>query len=430
MAHKASGSSKVSLLPLISLASVPLIMVLGNSMLIPILPTMQNQLHISKFQASLVITLFSVPAGIIIPLAGFLSDRYGRKVVIIPALLLYAIGGLAAGFAAMLLSKPFLMIMIGRVLQGLGAAGTAPIAMALAGDLFQGSARSKALGLIEASNGLGKVLSPILGVLIAMIIWYAAFFAFPALCVPAALAIWFFIKEPKQTNEPQKVKEYVQSLRTIFRREWKWLLTSYLAGASALFILFGVLFYLSQILEDKYRIDGLIKGGILAIPLLAMSTASYITGSKIKKQKKLMKTLIIIGMMLIGTPLGLASFIKNTYLLLFLLVVTGIGTGLVLPCLNMLITSAVSREERGIVTSLYGSVRFLGVAVGPPAFTWLMEQSRMLMFLSISGLAVLSAVLSMFLIRVAAPPPSPHLTPGSPHFEFMRRIAAKRKSRA
>lgn len=430
MAQTASGSFKVSLLPLIALGSVPLIMVLGNSMLIPILPTMQEQLHISKLQASLVITLFSVPAGIIIPLAGFLSDRYGRKIVIIPALLLYAIGGLVAGFAAMFLSKSYLIIMLGRVLQGLGAAGTAPIAMALAGDIFQGGARSKALGLIEASNGLGKVLSPILGLLIAMITWYAAFFAFPALCIPAALAIWFFIKEPKQTKEPQKVKQYLQSLRIIFRREWKWLLTAYLAGASALFILFGVLFYLSQILEEKYKIDGLLKGSILAIPLLAMSTTSYITGAKIKKQKKLMKSLIITGMLLIGTPLAIASFITNTYVLLALLVVTGIGTGLVLPCLNMLITSAVSREERGIVTSLYGSVRFLGVAVGPPIFTWLMVQSRIMMFLSVAGLAVVSAFLSLFMIRVSSPQSPTSLFPGSTQFELARKFLAKRKSRA
>lgn len=430
MAQTATDSSKISLMPLIALGSVPLIMVLGNSMLIPILPTMQGQLHISKFQASLVITLFSVPAGIIIPLAGFLSDRYGRKIVIIPALLLYAIGGLVAGFAAMFIDKPYVMIMIGRILQGLGAAGTAPIAMALAGDIFQGGARSKVLGLIEASNGLGKVLSPIFGVLIAMIIWYAAFFAFPVLCVPAALAIWFFIKEPKQDKEPQKVKQYLQSLRNIFRREWKWLLTAYLAGANALFILFGVLFYLSQILEEKYKIDGLLKGGILAIPLLAMSTTSYITGAKIKKQKKLMKTLIITGMLLIGTPLAVASFINNTYMLLFLLVITGVGTGLVLPCLNMLITSAVSKEERGIVTSLYGSVRFLGVAIGPPVFTWLMEESRILLFLSVAGLAALSAFLSMFLIHVSSPQASSALSPGNSQFEYVRRLLAKRKSRA
>ncbi|BCJ85352.1 MFS transporter [Effusibacillus dendaii] len=431
MEQTASNGKKLSLLPLIALGSVPLIMVLGNSMLIPILTTMQEELNISKFQASLVITLFSVPAGIIIPLAGFLSDRFNRKTVIIPSLILYALGGLIAGVAAWLLDKPFGVIMAGRVLQGIGAAGTAPIAMALAGDIFKGAARSQALGLIEASNGLGKVLSPILGVLVAFIVWYAAFFAFPVLCIPAALAIWFFIKEPKKKSEPQSIKQYVSSLKSIFEKEWKWLMTAYFTGASALFILFGVLFYLSQILEEQYKIDGLPKGGILAIPLLAMSSTSYITGAKIKKRKGLMKSLIVTGMLLVAVPLGLAAIIKNTYILLALLVISGIGTGLVLPCLNMLITSAVNMEKRGIVTSFYGSVRFLGVAIGPPVFTWLMEISRAVMFFSVAGLALVAAGLSMWLIRVPdseKKPPAP--TPGSIPHETMRNILAKKKARA
>ncbi|WP_018130750.1 MFS transporter [Effusibacillus pohliae] len=430
MAQTASDRSKVSLLSLIALGSVPLIMVLGNSMLIPILPTMQEQLQITKFQASLVITLFSVPAGIIIPLAGFLSDRYNRKLVIIPALILYALGGLLAGIAVLLFAKPFAVIMTGRVLQGIGAAGTAPIAMALAGDIFQGAARSKALGIIEASNGLGKVLSPILGVLLSMITWFAVFFAFPLLCVPAALAIWFFIKEPKKDKAAQKVTHYLRALKVIFKREWKWLLTAYFAGASALFILFGVLFYLSHLLEDKYAIDGLLKGAILAVPLLAMSSTSYITGANIKKQKRLMKTLIVTGMLLIAIPLGLASFVTNAYVLLGLLVMSGIGTGLVLPCLNMLITSAVSMEERGIVTSFYGSVRFLGVAIGPPVFTWLMDLSRLVMFLSVAGLAFLSAALAMWLIRVPAEKPESPPAPNSIASESLRKLLAKRKARA
>ncbi|EGK14318.1 major facilitator superfamily transporter YitG, partial [Desmospora sp. 8437] len=60
--------SKVLVLAILS--AVPVIMVLGNSMLIPVLPTIQSDLKISPLQVSLLITLFSIPAGIIIPLSG------------------------------------------------------------------------------------------------------------------------------------------------------------------------------------------------------------------------------------------------------------------------------------------------------------------------------------------------------------------------
>lgn len=402
-------------------------------MLIPVLPTMQNTLGISKFQASLVITLFSVPAGIIIPLSGVLSDRYGRKVVIIPALLLYAVGGVVAGAAASFMSKPYTVIMVGRVLQGIGASGTAPIAMALAGDIYKGAARSKALGLLEATNGLGKVLSPILGVLVAFIAWFAAFWAFPLICVPTAFAVWYFIKEPKKHKASQNMSSYFKTVKNIFKRDWVWLTSAYYAGSIVLFNLFGVLFYISQILEDKYNIDGLPKGGILAVPLLAMAITSYTTGALIKKQLRLMKSLIVIGLLTVMGSLVLAAFFTSPYILLGLLVFTGIGTGLVLPCLNTLITSAVSKEERGIVTSLYGSVRFLGVAFGPPIFGWLMEMSSWIMFVSISVLAAIGAVLTIFFIK----PPSSDSNNHPPtyrtepmEYENLRRSLARKRARS
>lgn len=395
------AGTKIHLLPLLALATVPLIMVLGNSMLVPILPQMQEEIGISKFQSSLVITLFSVPAGLIIPLAGFLSDHFNRKVVIVPALLLYGLGGVVAGVSALLLDNPYTMIMVGRVLQGIGAAGTAPIAMALAGDIWTGAARSKSLGLIEASNGLGKVLSPILGVLIAYIVWYAAFFAFPAICVIAAALVYFFVKEPKKTGPKQSLKQYLSSVKKTFKKQYKWLLTAYLAGAAALFVLFGILFYISQILEEKYQVPDLLRGVILAGPLLAMATTSYITGSKIKDNMKLMKVLLVTGLIMLGAPLAVAAFFTNPYVELSLLVVSGIGTGLTLPCLNTLITSATQKEERGAVTSLYGSVRFLGVAAGPPVFGALMNTPKV-MYFSMAALAAVCAALAYFLIHPKA----------------------------
>src|SRR5690606_27932035 len=257
-------------------------------------------------------------------------------------------------------------MLTGRILQGLGAAGTAPITMALVSDLYKKDERSSALGTIEAANGLGKVVSPILGSLIALITWYALFFTFPILTVPIALALWFFVKVPEQNRNPQPLSQYKENLTKTWKRQGGWLLVAFLAGALTLFIMFGVLFFLSDLLEKRYKIDGVLKGLILAIPLLAMSSTSLWAGRHVKQETRTMKRFIVVGLFIVAIGMGIVPFVSNTYVLMADLVGIGIGSGLILPCLNTLITSSVGSKERGIITSLYNGVRFLGVALGPP----------------------------------------------------------------
>lgn len=375
-------------------------------MLIPVLPKMKTELNVTQFQTSLIISVFSIAAAISIPILGYLSDRFSRKAVIIPALILYGSGGLLAGAAAAWFSNAYTWILAGRIMQGMGAAGTAPIAMALAGDLFKGSEQSKVLGLVEASNGFGKVISPIIGSLLALLFWYAAFFAFPIFCFLSVLLTIFFIKEKKAEKEPPPVKKYIKGLVSVFKTEGRWLFAAYLTGASCLFTLFGILFYISDILEKDHHIDGLLKGAILAIPLLFMTTTSYITGSNIGKKMSLMKKLIVIGCLLMTASFASLMFFTKLLPFFAVLVVSSIGTGLVLPCINSFITGSVPSDRRGFVTSLYGSVRFLGVAIGPPIFSTLMEWSRSGMFLSTAGLTLLCGILCMMLIHVAKKKPS------------------------
>lgn len=391
MAHNAKN--------LIGLTGIPLVMVLGNSMLIPVLPTMKAQLDLTGFQSSFVITAFSVAAGLVIPFAGFLSDRFNRKLVISLGLSLYGIGGLLAGLAALWWDQPYMMILLSRILQGIGAAGTAPIAMALVGDLFNGSAESRALGLLETSNGLGKVLSPIFGSLLGLIVWYAVFLAFPVLCGVALLLFLLLVKEKQQKKEPLPGKQYLQSIARVFRKHGKWLIPAFFIGSICLFTLFGVLFYLSDLLEETYHIKGVLKGGFLAIPLLAMSSTAYVTGAIIKKKLTLMRLFIIVGLLMLTASYVLASFSRNAYWLIGILVIGSIGTGFILPCLNSMIIGAVKKSERGMITSLYNGVRFIGVAVGPPVFTWLLRFSTDVMFYSIASLTALFALIAFWLIR-------------------------------
>ncbi|GBF32982.1 multidrug and toxin extrusion family efflux pump protein [Desulfocucumis palustris] len=385
-----------------ALSGVPFIMVLGNSMIIPVLPAIKSAFGLTDFKLSLIISLFSIPAGLIIPLAGFLSDRYGRKIVILPSLVLYGLGGVMAGLAAIFFKEAaFPVILGGRVLQGIGAAGTAPIAMALCGDLFQGKERSKTLGIIEAANGFGKVISPILGAAIGLIVWYAVFLFFPLVVIPITLGLWFLVKEPKSNRTTQKVNEYLNSVKKIFEKKSAMLLTSFLAGMVALLVLFGVLFFLSEFLEKTYNLKGVIKGFALAVPVLFMSATSFATGLLIKKKVKLMKWLVVAGLSVIAGSMALLGIFQNNTILFFVgISLAGVGTGLTLPCLNTIITSSCAAERRGIVTSLYGSVRFFGVAFGPPAFGILLGQGRPFMFWSAAGLAAVAAISSLLLIRV------------------------------
>ena len=357
---------------IISLASVPLIMTLGNSMLIPILPIMEEKLEITKLESSYIITVYSIVAILCIPIAGYLSDRYGRKKIIVPALILTGIGGLIAGLASWKMDHAFSVILIGRILQGIGASGAMPIVLPLVGDMFRREDEaSTTLGIIETSNTIGKVLSPILGSALTAIIW----FSIPVFCAVSVLMIIFLIKEKRdQSEEPMPFKKYWGLIQDVFREHKRWLIAIFIIGATLMFILFGFLFYLSSILEDKFHFDGIIKGLLLAIPLLALSIAAYVTGKKIEDRLKLMKWITFIGIVLAGCSVAVISFADHFIYLIIIFLICGTGIGMALPCMDALITESIDKSIRGAITSIYSSMRFIGVAAGPPVIALLMKK--------------------------------------------------------
>src|SRR5690625_4961951 len=222
---------------IISLASIPLIMTLGNSMLIPILPLMEEELEITKVQSSYMITMYSIVAIFLIPIAGYLSDRFGRKKVIIPALVITGIGGLIAGWDAWKMDNPFVMILLGRILHGVGASGAMPIVLTLVGDIFRNDEEASAtLGMIETSNTIGKVLSLIFGSLLAGIVWFMPFFSIPVFSVISVLLVIFLIKNKQEEEEkPQPFKEYWQQIKSVLREHKRWLIAVFLIGAILMF---------------------------------------------------------------------------------------------------------------------------------------------------------------------------------------------------
>lgn len=380
---------------IISLASVPLIMTLGNSMLIPILPLMESKLDISKLQSSYIITVYSVVAIFFIPIAGYLSDRFARKKVLVPALILTGIGGLIAGIASWKMTDPFTVILIGRILQGIGASGAMPIVLPLVGDLFHRDEESATLGVVETANTVGKVLSPILGSVLTAVVWFLPFFSIPVFSFISVLMIIFLIRDQADTREEVLTfATYWSNIQQVFREHSRWLIAVFIIGAILMFILFGFLFYLSSILEDNFDIEGIKKGLLLAIPLLSLSIASYVTGKKIGDNLQVMKWVTFIGIVLASVSVAVISFMSHFVYLLIIFLICGTGIGMALPSLDALITKSIDTSIRGAITSIYSSMRFIGVAAGPPVIAVLMKEQIVWMVLLLTICALVAGVLA------------------------------------
>lgn len=394
------------------LSLVPFVMVLGNSMLIPVLPAIKTHLHLTPVQTGLVITAFSLPAAITIPFAGALSDRIGRKPVMVPALVLYGLGGILAGLGAWLLPGRFGPVLAARILQGIGAGGTYQLALALAGDVFQSAERARAVGYLEASNGIGKVVSPLLGALAAMVVWFLPFFVYGAIAVPAALGVFAAVPEPDRPPKRQGLGDYAARLKEIAKSRGAALAAGYGAGMLVLSALFGVLSLVSDELESRFRLSQMVRGGIIAIPVGVMALVAFLGGLYLQKRPAHLKLLAVVGLALAAASLGPMGVVRSPlWAVVTLAALLGLGTGMTLPAVNMLVTSAAAREQRGAVTALYGTVRFGGVAVGPPLFGLALEPvPRLVVF----GLTALAAAGLGYAMAAVQPPNVKGAEPAAP----------------
>lgn len=328
----------------------------------PALPTIAETFGLTDARAGLVISMFAVPGILAGPILGMLSDRYGRRPVIIPCLLIYGLAGVAV-----LAVQEFILVLLLRFVQGLvGGSILASLALTVVGDVYEGHTRNTMMGMTSASVTVTAALAPAIGGALAVISWDAPFAAY-GLSVVVAAAVYLFLEEPVRNDNGGSLDfGYLRdALEAVPTRP---AIGLYIANFASFALYFGgVLTAVSFILSDAYglgsgRIGSLITGAMLVSAVVAVLNGRLVRYAT--EQQLIAVGFISYGVGLLGTWLA-----GSTTAVLGALVFFGIGHGLVLPSVASGLAGLAPTRYRGGVMSIRTSLVLSSQAVGPPLFT-------------------------------------------------------------
>ena len=199
---------------LLTLFFTMIVVMIGFGIIIPIMPFYVEHFGVGGTGLGLLMALFSTMQFIFSPFWGSLSDRYGRKKIML-------IGAFGSGLSLILsgLAPTYWLLLAARALGGILSAATMPTAMAYVGDSTDERGRGAGMGLIGAAMGVGMVIGPGLGGWMSEISLAAPFFLAGGLGLLSMLPIWFILPEslPEARRTQGKVALHGPQLAVLWK---------------------------------------------------------------------------------------------------------------------------------------------------------------------------------------------------------------------
>ncbi|WP_342509740.1 multidrug efflux MFS transporter NorA [Sporosarcina sp. FSL K6-2383] len=184
---------------------------LGIGLVIPVLPTIMNELDISGTVVGYMVAAFAITQLIFSPFAGRWADKYGRKIMIVLGLFIFGFSEFLFGFG-----KSVEVLFISRMLGGVSAAFIMPAVTAFIADITTTTTRSKALGYMSAAISTGFIIGPGIGGFLAEIGTRVPFYSAGVLGAFAAILSLILLTEPERAAEEVPTPGQVTGIRRVF----------------------------------------------------------------------------------------------------------------------------------------------------------------------------------------------------------------------
>ena len=331
----------------------------GIGLIIPIMPQFLGTFGAAGQVLGFLIAIFSFAQFIFSPISGDLSDRLGRKKIIIFGLFIFGASQLAFSF-----STELWMLFVARFFSGMGAAFLIPPMMAFVADITSYEGRGKGMGLLGASMSLGFMIGPGIGGFLSKFGLLVPFYVATGAAVFAAILSIFILPNDAPVISPEKLNGKAENLFKQLKRSTK---TPYFIMLIVMFVFsFGLANFQSTIslyVDQKYgytpaQIAVLITvGGFVGVIV-----QTFVINPLFKKYGEM--RVILFNLVVAAVSMLAILFVDIFWTILLVATIFSTATSLLRPAVNTLV-SKLAGEEQGYAAGMMNAYMSLGNMVGP-----------------------------------------------------------------
>jgi MFS transporter, DHA1 family, tetracycline resistance protein len=354
---------------LIPLFIVVFVDILGFSLILPLLPFYASSYNASAITIGLLVASYSVFQFIGSPILGDLSDRYGRR-----PLLLYSQIGSFTGFvlmgAAIHLPNPLAWLFVARIIDGLSG-GNLTIAQAYIGDVTKPQERARAFGMvIGVAFGLGFLIGPALGGFLSQYGFDVPAYAAAAMSLTSIMATIFLLPEPERSRDPERRSGFAAYTRVL-----DYLQIPGLRRLLVVFQFFALPFalYISMFAlyaDRQLRFNAKETGYFLAfVGLLGIVWQAVLVGPIVKGLGE--RRTMIIGLFSSAIGTFVTVWVDVWWKLGIVAFFFSLGNSITRPSMTSLITEAAPPHRRGGVMGATTAIESLSRIVAPILGGWI-----------------------------------------------------------
>lgn len=342
--------------PLLLIYAVTITGILSNAVVSPVIPDILDTFNKADSRAGILVAVGGMPGIVVAPLMGFAADRFGRKVVMAPSLIVFGGFGIVAATA-----QSFEVLLFARLAMGFGSAGMINLAVVTIGDSFSGAERTRAIGRNSAVLTAGLAVLPLVSGLISELTsWRWSLATYSLGLVTGVLVIMKLDNvKPKQSgNISTQLREAGRILRQPI------MASSLISGLILFALIFGVfLATLPVHLEDEFGLGAGWRGVILAIPAVS-STVLSMNLAWLRRTFGLRQLLVTGALVLMGSFLAL-GLTGTLFIVVIASVAYGLSEGALIPSMQDVVASAAPDQHRGGVLAAWVSAVRIGQTGGP-----------------------------------------------------------------